>query len=191
MEADVFEHARFLQRGRHQRLRRGAAVLGIKFLVERASVHADAQGDARVRGRLADRGTDLVEFADVARIHAHGGATGIDGLEYVLALEVDVGDHRNRRFFDDFRQRVGIILAWHGHAHDVAPGGGQFRDLTQGSRHIRGHRVGHGLHRNRRSTADRHRSDHDAAGFAAGMQRAFADVRVTGFAERFFVFWHT
>ena len=146
VEADVFEHARFLHRGRHQRLRCRAAVFGVQLLIERTGVHADAQGNARIRGGLADRRADLVEFANVAGVHAHGRAAGVNGLEHVLALEVDVGNHRNRRFFDDFRQCVGIILAWHGHTHDIAAGRGQFRDLLQGGRHVSRQRIGHGLH---------------------------------------------
>ncbi len=190
VESDVLEHARLLQRGGHERLGGRTAVLGVQLLVERARVHADAQGDPRIGGRLADRGAHFIEFADVARIDAHRGAARVDRLENVFALEVNVRDDRNRRFPHDFRQRVGILLLGHRHADDVAARRGEFRDLLQGGRHVGGARVGHGLHGDRRSTADRHRTDHDAARFAAGMERAFADGRLTGFAERLVKFWH-
>jgi len=73
-EADVLEHVGFLERGGDERLGRGTAVLGVQLLVERSGVDSDAQADARVGGGLADVGADLVEFADVAGIHAHGRA---------------------------------------------------------------------------------------------------------------------
>ena len=175
VEAHVFEHARFLHRGSHKRLRGGAAVLRIKLLVERAGVHTDAQRDARVGRGLADRWAHFVEFADVAWIDAHRGAARVNGLEHIPALEVDVGDHRDRRFGDDARQCVGVFLTGHGHAHDVAAGGREFGDLLQCGAHIRGLRVGHRLHRDRRPTAHRHRADHDAPRLAPWVQGAFTD----------------
>ena len=129
MEADVFKHARFLHGGRNQRFRRRTAIFCIQFLIERARVHADAQRDARIGGGLADGGTNLIEFTNVARIHAYRGTARIDSLKHVFALKMNIGDYRDRRFLHDFRQRVGIILVWHGHAHDVASGCGQLGNL--------------------------------------------------------------
>ena len=142
VEADVLEHVRFLQGRGHQCFRSRATVFGVEFLVQRAGVHTDTQRDARVGGGLADVRADFVELTDVAGVHAHGRAAGVDGLEHVFGLEVDIGDDRNRRFAADFRQCVGIVLTRHGHAHDVAAGGGQFGDLLQRGRYVGRERVG-------------------------------------------------
>jgi hypothetical protein len=78
-----------------QRLGRRLAVLLEETLVERAGVDADAQRDAGIGGRLRDRTHLVVELADVAGVHPHGGTAGVDRGEHVLGLEVDVGDHRD------------------------------------------------------------------------------------------------
>ena len=96
MEADVFEHARFLHGGRNQCLRRRTSIFRIQFLIERARVHADAQRNARVRGGFANGRANLVEFADVAGVHTHRSAARVNGLEHVFALEMNIGDDRNR-----------------------------------------------------------------------------------------------
>jgi hypothetical protein len=51
-------------------------------------------------------------WLDVARVHPHRGAAGVDGREDVLGLEVDVGDHRDLRLAGDLiGQRLGVVLA--------------------------------------------------------------------------------
>jgi hypothetical protein len=45
---------------------------------------------------------------------------------------MNVGDHRNLRLPCDRGQRLDIVLAGHGHPHDLAAGRGQLRDLLQG-----------------------------------------------------------
>ena len=91
---------------------------------------------------------------------------------------------------DTFTPRS-IILAWYGHAHDIAAGCGQFRDLLQCRGNIGCQRIGHGLHRDWRSPTDWNGTDHNTVRFAARMQRAFANGCLTGFTERLFDFWHT
>ena len=83
-------------RPRNQRFRRRTAIFRIQFLIERARVHADAQRNARISGGLADGGTNLIEFANVARIHAHRGTARINSLKHVFALKMNIGDYRNR-----------------------------------------------------------------------------------------------
>ena len=46
---------------------------------------------------------DLVRAADVPRVDAHGGDAGVDRLQREARVEVDVGDHRERREADDRR----------------------------------------------------------------------------------------
>ena len=188
MEADVLEHVSFLQCGGHQCFRSGAAVFGVEFLVQRTGVHTDTQRDAGISGCFADRGADFIEFTDVAGVHAYGCAAGIDGLEHVLGLEVNIRDDRHRRLPADLRQCVGIVLTRHSHAHDIATSCGQLGNLLQCGRNIGRKRVGHRLHGDGGSPTDRHRADHDAVRLATRVQRRFAGQfdRITGFAERFF-----
>ncbi len=115
-EAVFLEQRGLPQRRLHQRLRRGLAVLLHEALVQRAGVDPpDADRDARRRGRFGDLLDPAVELLDVARVDAHGRASGVDGGEDVLGLEVDVGDHRDLRLLRDGGQGVGVLLAG-GHA---------------------------------------------------------------------------
>ena len=52
----------------------------------------------------------VVELADVTRVHAHGTAAGLNRLEDVLRLEVDVGDNGDTRLLGDDRQRLRIFI---------------------------------------------------------------------------------
>ena len=47
-------------------------------------------------------------------------AAGVDGLEHVLRLEVDVGDHRDLALLRDDVQHIGVVLRRHRDAHDLA-----------------------------------------------------------------------
>ena len=183
VETNILEHAGFLQRRSDEGLRGRSAVFRIQLLVERPGVHTDTQRNARIRGRLANRRPDLVELADIARVDTYRGAPGINRLENILALEMDVGNHRKRGFRDDGGQRVCIILTGHGDADDVATRLRELTDLAQRGVHVHRRGVGHRLHGNRGAAADGHRTDHNAAGLAPRMQRAFADIRGACLAE--------
>ena len=69
--------------------------------------------------------------ADVAGVDAHRGDAGVDRPQRQRGVEVDVGDHRQRRAGDDRRQRVGIGPAGHRHPDDLAARLGQPPDLRQ------------------------------------------------------------
>ena len=64
----------------------------------------------------------VVELADVAGVDPHGRAAGVDRRVDVLRLEVDVGDDRDLDLLRDRGQRLGVVLARAGDAHDVAAG---------------------------------------------------------------------
>jgi hypothetical protein len=130
------------------------------------------------RADLADL---AVELADVARVDAHGGAAGVDRREDVLALEVDVGDHRDLRLLDDLRQGLGVDRVGHGDAHDLAARGGQRGDLLQRRVDVGGHRRRHRLHADRARRRRRGRRRRRAAGRATLGQ---AGGRELGHAER-------
>ena len=64
-------------------------------------------------------------------------------------LEVDVGDHRDLRVLGDLGERLGVVLARAGDAHDVATGRGELGDLLEGRVDVGGQRRGHRLDRDR------------------------------------------
>ncbi|GAC1368597.1 MAG: hypothetical protein NVSMB43_02690 [Pseudarthrobacter sp.] len=51
----------------------------------------------------------VIELADVARVHAHCRAPGLDGSENILGLEMDVRDDGNLRLARNDGQRLRII----------------------------------------------------------------------------------
>src|SRR4051812_10577143 len=147
-----------------ERLGRRLAVLLHDSLVEAAGVDADADGDAGVLGRPGDLLDLVVELADVAGVDAHGRTAGVDGREDVLRLEVDVGDDRDLALAGDGGQRVGVVLAGAGDAHDVAARCSQLGDLLERRVDVGGGRGGHRLHRHREVAADPDLADLDLAG---------------------------
>jgi hypothetical protein len=85
---------------------------------------------------------------------------------------VDVGDDRDLRLLRDGRQRVGVVLARHGHPDDLAPRGRQLGDLLQRRVDVgRGSRR-HRLHRHRRVAADQDTAHVDLAGLVPLGERA-------------------
>ena len=88
---------------------------------------------------------------------------GVERLQRQRVVEVDVGDHRDRRLAHDRAQRLGILLARHGDAHDVGAGLGDAVDLGHRGGQVGRLGLGHRLHGDGRSAADRHVSDVDLA----------------------------
>ena len=112
----------------------------------------------------ATTSADLLRPADVARVDPHAVRAGVDRLDRERVVEVDVGDHRDRRLGDDRPQRVDVLLARHGDAHDVRARLGHAPDLVH-----RGLQVGrlglrHRLHGDGRAAADRDAADVDLPG---------------------------
>jgi hypothetical protein len=101
--------------------------------------------------------------ADVARVEADAVRAGVDRLERERVVEVDVGDHRDRRLRDDLLQRRRVLLARHRDANDVGARLGDRPDLIHRRGEVRRLRLGHRLDGDRRATADRHAADHDLA----------------------------
>ena len=82
-------------------------------------------------------------------VDAHAVRPGLDGLDGQRVVEVDVGDHGDRRVVDDRLQRLDVLLARDGDADDVGPGLGDPADLVHRGAEIGrlglGHRLdGHG-----------------------------------------------
>ena len=61
-------------------------------------------GTSGAGGRPGDLADLVVELPDVARVHPHRRAAGVDRGEDVLRLEVDVRDHRDLRLARDHRR---------------------------------------------------------------------------------------
>ena len=99
--------------------------------------------------RLLDHLGGLVLAADVARVDADAVRAGVDRLERERVVEVDVGDHRDRRLLDDPLERADVVVARHRAAHEVAARVRDGVDLPHGGVEVRGLRLGHGLHRDR------------------------------------------
>ena len=131
VEVMLFEQRRLPDRTLHERLRGRLAVLLEQALVEGSGVHTDAEGHAGILRRLRD-GTDVaVELADVAGVHAHGAASGVDRLIDVLRLEVNVGDDRDLALLRDDVEHIGVFGPGHGDADDLAAGRRELGDLLQ------------------------------------------------------------
>ena len=129
---------------------------------QRAGVDADAQGRPPLAGERDDLG-DLVGPTDVAGVDAHAVGAGFDRLQRERVVEVDVGDHRDRRLRDDRLERLDVLLAGHGDAYDVRAGVGDLQDLLHRRREVRGLGLGHRLHSDGRAAADGDGADVDLA----------------------------
>ena len=109
--------------------------------------------------RQRDHLGDLLRAADVAGVQPHAVGARLDRLQGQRVVEVDVGDHRDRRLRDDALQRLGVLLAGHRHAHDIRAGVRDRADLLHRRRKVGGLGLRHRLHRHGRAAADRDRAD--------------------------------
>ena len=156
-EVMLLEQRRLPQGRLDESLRRGLAVLREQSLVEGARVHADTDRGARVLGGAGDLADLAVELLDIARVHADRGAPGLHRREHVLRLEVDVCNNRDAGLARDLRQGIGVVLARHRDAHDLAARCCELGDLLQGRIDVGRQRRAHRLDADRRIAADEHR----------------------------------
>ena len=124
-----------------------------------------------IGGGLADVLHLVIKLTDIARVHTHGATAGLDRLEHVLRLEVNVGDHRDTRLLGDDRQRVRVLIRRAGDANDVAAGGRQLGDLLERRTDVVRLRRRHGLDGDPRATAHRNVPHHDATRLLARERR--------------------
>ena len=106
---------------------------------------------------------DLVGAADVAGVDAHRRDAGLDRLQREARVEVDVGDHRERREADDPRQRLGVLELRHRDADDLAAGARERGDLRGRRLDVVRLRQRHRLDDDGRAAADRDAADRDLA----------------------------
>ena len=147
-----------LDGGLRERLDGVLALELVEVLGQRAGVDADPHRHAR-GGRLLRHLGDLVAPADVARVQADAVGAGVDRLEREGVVEVDVGDDRDRRLAHDRLERVGVLLARHGDAHEVGAGLGDLADLLHRGLEIGRFRLRHRLHGNGRAPTDEDPAD--------------------------------
>src|SRR4051794_21897405 len=132
------------------------------MLRQRPGVHPDP--DRRAGGlRALDHLSSFLRPADVARVQPHAMRTRIDRLQRQRMVEVDVGNHGDRRLDHDPAQRVHVLLARDGAAHQVAARVGDRADLAH--RRVVVGRLGlrHRLDGDGRAASDEHASDVDLA----------------------------
>ena len=153
VEVDLTEVVELLDRRGDQRLGgRTAEPLG-DLGVEAAGVHPDPDRQTPVARRGGDL-LDLRRLADVPRVEPERVHPGLDRGEGEPVVEVDVGDHRDRRTGHDVGQPFGGLLLVAGAPHDVASGGRQGVDLSQRALDVGGLGRRHRLHRHRCPAAD-------------------------------------
>ena len=136
------------------------AVLFEQALFQAAAVDADADGDAALPAGLGHL-ADIVRLADVAGVDADLVHAGLRRREREPVVKMNVGHDRDGRGVHDLGQGVRRGLIRHGEADDLAPGVMQPGDLLDGRVRVRGVRVAHGLHRDRRAAADGDGADMD------------------------------
>ena len=95
---------------------------------------------------LGHHGRHLVWAADIAGIDPQPVQAGIQGGQGQAVIEMNIGDHRQRRASLDLWQGLGRGLVWHGHPDDFATSLGQGPDLGQSGLGVPGIGVGHALH---------------------------------------------
>jgi hypothetical protein len=155
------EQPHLLERGLDERL--GLVGLGEleQVLGERAGVGADPHRDPGGLGG-ADDELDLVGAADVARVDPDGRDALLDRLQGEAGVEVDVGDHRDRREAHDPPERLGVLGLRHRDADDLAARRGERGDLRGRGGDVVRLRRRHRLHGDGRAAPDLDAADADA-----------------------------
>ena len=139
-----------------------------------ARVRADPhRRSLRLRGLHDLRG--LFGAADVSGIDANGRDSCVDRLERERRVEVDIGDHRDRRKPDDLRQRRRVLVLRNGHARDLAAGRCKRGDLRGRRLDVVRLRQRHRLHDDGSAAADLHSADGDLPLARHGARLAASD----------------
>ena len=107
------------QRALHERLRRHAAVLCQQLLLQRAAVHADADGHLVRAAAVHDR-LHAVLPADVAGVDADLVRAVLRSGDGKAVVKVNVRHERNMNAVLDDLDRLRRLGRRHGHAHDLA-----------------------------------------------------------------------
>ena len=139
--------------GRDELLRQREVLARVDLGIERAGVHADADGDPPASG-FVDHGVHAVERADVAGVYAKRSRASARRLYGKPVVEVDVRDHGKRTLSADLAEAVKRRRVGDGDAYDLAAGLCETLYLRERGRGIVRLRGAHGLHRHGRAAAD-------------------------------------
>ena len=153
VEAALAEVLDVGRRGSDELLRQREVLARIHLGVERAGVHADADGNA-LASRLVDHGVHAVERADVAGVDAKRRRASTRRLYGKAVVEVDVRDYGKRALGADLAEAVKRRRVGDGYADDLAPGLCEALDLRERGCGVVRLRGAHGLHRHGRAAAD-------------------------------------
>ncbi len=113
---------------------------------------------------LGGRAHDLAHVnvaADRAGVDTHAGRAALERHHGQPPIVVDVGDDRQRSVTDDLGEGLGVGRRGQRHSHELAAGRRQRPHLLECRTRVAGRRVGHGLHHDRRATADGDAADVD------------------------------
>ena len=177
-EVILLQQRDMAQRALHERLRRHAAVLCQQLLLQRAAVHADADGHLVRAAAVHDR-LHTVLPADVAGVDADLVRAVLRRGDGKAVVKVNVRHERNMNAVLDGLDRLRCLRRRHGHAHDLAARLLQAQDLLDGRACVLGLCVAHRLDGDRRAAADGHAADHDLLRHASSLLTAASSHRGT------------
>ena len=166
VEVVILQDAGMVESALDHRLGARLAVLLQEILLQRPGVDSDPHGAAVVLRRLHDL-ADPLGAADIARIDAQAGRTGLCSFDRSLIVKVDVRHDRDLGGPHDPGHRCRRLFVGAGHADDIDSrlfAAANLRDRRLG---VRRQRVGHGLDRDRGVAAHRHGPDHHPPRLAA------------------------
>ena len=133
---------------------REAVALG-DILLKRTGIDADTNRTARGTSSI-DHRVNLGPIADIARIDAQLGSTGLNGTNGELMVKVNIGDDRHRGLSTDGTKALERGLGGNTHTHDIAARLRQRANLPKRCLGIGGISAGHGLNHHRRAAANLH-----------------------------------
>ena len=152
------EQRHMIQRTLHHSFRCRRAVFFQNMLFNRTRVDADANRNVLCPARLRNR-LDALFRADIARIDTNGADASLGRGECQPIIKMNIRDDRNRRMrTDGFHRLCGSHIRYRT-ANNMTACGRQPLNLRQRCLCIARIGIGHRLHGNRCSAADRHISD--------------------------------
>ena len=139
----------------HQGLGGNAAVFLQQLPLQGAAVDADADGDAALPAGLGHL-ADIVRLADVAGVDPDLVHARLRRCEREPVVKMNVGHDRDGDAAADGADGPGGVHIRHRHPDDLAPGPLQAEDLRDGTLHVLGGGIAHGLDADRRAAAHGH-----------------------------------
>ncbi len=166
VEIIVEQDAGMIESAFDHRFRAWLAIFFQQVFLQRSGIHTDPHGAVVVLRSLDDLAYPFFR-TDIAGVDAQTGGAGLGGFDPAFVVEVNVGDDWHGYFRHDLLECCGTGFIRAGDPHDIGTGNFHGADLLDGSLDVMGQGVGHGLHRDRCITTDRHIADMDLAGFTA------------------------